>query len=74
MTTEPDGDEGAEETIEDLEAPATAGDNVVGGELPHEPTCKTSSCSPSCLGSSCNATDAFCFGTTRTHDMVVWEK
>ena len=73
MTTEPDGDEGAEEAIEDLEAPATAGDNVVGGAA-QEATCPTASCSPSCLAASCAATDAYCFEKTRTHAMVVWEK
>jgi hypothetical protein len=73
MTNEPHAEEGAEEAIEDLEAPASAGDNVVGG-LDKEPNCSGNSCSPSCLGGSCQDgkgnSDLYCFETTKTQVMV----
>jgi hypothetical protein len=75
MTNEPHEEEGAEEAIEDLEAPAGAGDNVLGGVgIAKEPNCPGNSCSPSCLGGSCQDgqgnSSLYCFEKTETQVMV----
>lgn len=53
MTDEPSVDEGAEETLEDLEAPADRMADVAGGMCPGNTACKlpTEACpAPTCTG------------------------
>ena len=65
MTEEPHADEGAEEAIEDLEAPATAQDDVAGGAACGKP-------SMICEPPTCDATAAKCTGMS--HKIVVFEQ
>jgi hypothetical protein len=72
MTDKERRDEGAEETIEDLEAPAESQDDVAGGA-----PCKGASCvSPTmrCAVPTCKDTKAFCADAPATHDIVVYNR
>jgi hypothetical protein len=65
MTDAERGDEGAEEPIEDLEAPAERQDDVAGGKCPGKP-------SMICQGGTCNDTQADC--TNFSHKIVVHDR
>ncbi len=68
MTDEEQGAEGAEEGIEDLEAPAVAQDDVAGGiACPGKP-------SMVCASPTCVATAAVCRAKPPSHDIVVYEQ
>ena len=67
MTFEHSDDEGAEEAIEDLEAPAEAQSDVAGGEGCGKPSMQ-------CLAPTCDATAAFCYDKPATHDVIVYEQ
>ena len=68
MTFERSDEEGAEEAIEDLEAPADAQSDVAGGQGCGKP-------SAVCLDPTCEATEAICVGTkTATHRIVVYDQ
>jgi hypothetical protein len=72
MTDEERRKEGAEEPIEDLEAPAESQDDVAGGA-----PCKGLSCiTPSmrCALPTCQDTKAQCMDAPATHDIVVYER
>jgi len=58
MTDEERNEEGSEEPIEDLEAPAAAQEDVAGGRG----KCDTPSCNPTvlCLGGTCKLTKTTC--------------
>jgi len=67
MTTDAGNEEGAEEAIEDLEAPATAQDEVAGG--------LAAACgkpSAICQDPTCQETQAIC--TQLSHKNVVYEQ
>ena len=53
MTDDERNDEGAEEAIEDLEAPADAQDDVVGGMC-------TQATAVDCRGATCKASEVLC--------------
>ena len=65
MTPDEQRDEGAEEPIEDLQAPAEALQDVTGGgHVCTKPTCHgNTDYMGYCLGSTCHATDSVCVGT-----------
>jgi len=65
MTDEAPSEQGAEEPIEDLEAPATAQSDVVGGAGCGKPSLE-------CIGSTCVLTEADCIGK-KTHVVIVYE-
>ena len=68
MTFEHSDEEGAEEAIEDLEAPADAQSDVAGGQ--------NQGCgkpSMMCIDPTCALTEAACFDK-KTHDIVVLEQ
>jgi hypothetical protein len=68
MTDEERNQEGAEESIEDLEAPAESQDDVAGGiGCPGKP-------SMVCAAPTCVKTDAFCRTKDISHDIVVYEQ
>jgi hypothetical protein len=68
MTFERPDEEGAEEAIEDLEAPADAQSDVAGGQGCGKP-------SAVCLDPTCAATDAVCLGKAPlTNRIVVFEE
>jgi hypothetical protein len=72
MTDDERKKEGAEEQVEDLEAPAETQEDVAGGA-----GCQGGSCGrPSlrCAGGTCVATDAYCTEKTATRDVVVYEQ
>jgi hypothetical protein len=65
--------EGAEEQVEDLQAPAEAQDDVAGGAGGcSPPTCGKPSVR--CGGNTCVVTDAYCTEKSKTHDNVVYEQ
>jgi hypothetical protein len=68
MTNDQFDDEGAEEAIEDLEAPADAQTDVAGGK---GPACG----SPSmvCAAPTCKTSAALCRNAPVTSDIVVYE-
>jgi hypothetical protein len=66
-TNEQSKEEGAEEAIEDLEAPADAQGDIAGGQGCGKP-------SVVCLFDTCAATEAVCGRKTATHDIVVYEQ
>jgi hypothetical protein len=71
MTDEERKEEGAEESIEDLEAPAGAQDDVAGGA-----GCQGGSCGrPSlvCSSATCVVTEAYCTEKTATRKVVVYD-
>jgi len=65
MTDEERGEEGAEEAIEDLEAPASMQGDVAGGEGCGDP-------SLICNDKTCAYTEANC--TKMSQKIVVWER
>jgi hypothetical protein len=65
MTPESGSEEGAEEAIEDLEAPAAAQDDVAGGAACGRP-------SVICQAPTCNETGVQC--TQLSHKNVVYEQ
>ena len=69
MTNQEFDDEGAEEAIEDLEAPADAQSDVAGGK---GPACG----SPSmvCASPTCKTSAALCRDAPATYDIVVYEQ
>ncbi len=67
MTSEEPNDEGAEEPIEDLAAPADAQDDVAGGLGCGKP-------SMVCAPPTCKTTAALCRDMTASHDIVVYEQ
>jgi len=67
MTFEHSDEEGAEEAIEDLEAPADAQSDVAGGEGCGKPSLE-------CFEPTCTASAAFCINRTATHDVIVYEQ
>ncbi len=69
MTNEERNTEGADETVEDLEAPADAQADVAGGA-------PVGCGKPSmvCTEPTCQHTQAVCVDKTRTHDIVVFEQ
>lgn len=72
MTDEEREQEGAEEDVEDLEAPAKQQEDVAGGA-----GCQGGSCGkPSlrCEGGTCVITEALCTEKTATRDVVVYEQ
>lgn len=70
MTDDERRTEGAEEAIEDLEAPADAQSDVKGGGACIQPTCVgDSSVGAVCMGITCKATTAGCAG--ETHVVVI---
>lgn len=73
MTEEERNEEGAEESVEDLQAPAEAQENVAGGAG----GCGSPSCGkPSirCGGNTCVVSEAYCTDKKATHDIVVYEQ
>ena len=69
MTFEHSDEEGAEEGIEDLEAPADAQGDVAGG--------KGQGCgkpSMECAAPTCAMTDAACMDKSATHEILVYEQ
>ena len=76
MTDEEREREGAEERIEDLEAPADAQQDVAGGGMACHPagTCGRPSavCDPEGAPGSCEITSAFC--QLKSHKIVVMEQ
>ncbi len=72
MTEEEREDEGAEEAIEDLEAPAQAQDDVAGGAgaCPNKLSCVTPSMR--CAAPTCKDTKAQCMDAPATHDIIVY--
>lgn len=61
-------DEGAEENVEDLEAPAEAQEDVGGGmACPGKP-------SMACAPPTCVKTEAVCRAQPPSHDIVVYEQ
>jgi hypothetical protein len=69
MTFDQSDEEGAEEAIEDLEAPAEAQGDVAGG--------KGKGCGkPSmvCAAPTCAMTDAACMDKSATQDIIVYEQ
>jgi hypothetical protein len=72
VTDEERKKEGAEEGIEDLEAPAESLDDVAGGA-----GCQGGSCgrpSLKCSGGTCVVTEAMCAKKSATRDVVVYEQ
>lgn len=67
MTSRERNDEGAEEPIEDLTAPAEAQDDVAGGR-----GCGTPSMV--CAAPTCKTSAALCRDMTASHDIVVYEQ
>jgi hypothetical protein len=59
--------EGAEEAIEDLEAPADAQTDIAGGQGCGKPSVQ-------CLFDTCAVTEAVCGRKTATHQIVVYEE
>ncbi len=72
MTEEEREDEGTEEAIEDLEAPAQAQDDVAGGAGCVGPTCGKPSLR--CESGTCVVTEAMCTPKSATRDIVVYEQ
>jgi hypothetical protein len=72
MTEDERKEEGAEEAVEDLEAPAEAQDDVAGGRGCVGATCGKPSLR--CEGGTCVITDAMCAPKSATHDIVVLEQ
>ena len=73
MTEEERNAEGAEESVEDLQAPAAAQEDVAGGAG----NCGTPTCGkPSirCEGNTCVVSAAYCTDKTATHDIRVYEQ
>ena len=66
-TNEQSKEEGAEEAIEDLEAPADAQGDIAGGQGCGKP-------SVGCWDPTCEATKAHCYLNSATHDIVVYEE
>jgi hypothetical protein len=66
MTDEERNDEGAEEEVEDLEAPAEAQEDVAGGACPAN-TCRYTTY---CLEQTCKATKRACL--PGTHDEILY--
>jgi len=66
-TNEQSNEEGAEEAIEDLEAPADAQSDIAGGQGCGKPSVE-------CMFSTCEATEALCGRKTATHEIVVYEE
>ena len=69
MTFDQSDEEGAEEAIEDLEAPADAQSDVGGGQ---GQGCGKPSLE--CLAPTCGVTAAFCYDKPATHDVIVYEQ
>lgn len=70
MTDEERSGEGAEETVEDLEAPAATQEDVAGGagtNCPGKP-------SMVCAAPTCTATKVVCRTKDTMHDLVVYEQ
>lgn len=71
MTEDERGEEGAEETVEDLEAPASLQEDVAGGwplgPCPGKP-------SMVCAAPTCTATKVVCRSKDTMHDLVVYEQ
>lgn len=67
MTDQERNEEGTEEGIEDLEAPASAQDDVAGGMACGKP-------SMVCAAPTCKTSAALCRPDTATHDIVVYEQ
>jgi hypothetical protein len=67
ITNEELDKEGAEEAIEDLEAPADAQTDIAGGQGCGKP-------SVGCWDPTCEATKALCWQKSVTHDVVVYEE
>lgn len=73
MTEEERNEEGVEEPIEDLQAPAETQGDVAGGAG----GCGSPSCGkPSlrCDNATCAFTEAYCTEKKATHDIVVFEQ
>jgi hypothetical protein len=70
MTDGERSEEGAEETVEDLEAPASAQGDVAGGDFggcPGKPSFV-------CAAPTCTATKVVCRAKDTMHDLVVYEQ
>jgi hypothetical protein len=69
MTDKERAEEGQNETVEDLEAPAAAQDDVQGGvqPCPGKP-------SMVCAAPTCTATKVVCRSKDTMHDLVVYEQ
>jgi len=67
MTFERSDEEGAEEAIEDLEAPADAQSDIAGGQGCGKPSVQ-------CALDTCAATKARCGRGSATSDIVVYEQ
>jgi hypothetical protein len=69
MTDRERSEEGLDETVEDLEAPAAAQDDVAGGvqQCPGKP-------SMVCAEPTCTATKVICRTKDTMHDLVVYEQ
>ena len=73
MTEEERNEEGAEESVEDLQAPAEAQEDVAGGAGGcGSPTCGKPSLR--CFSPTCAQTEAYCTEKKATHDIVVFEQ
>ena len=73
MTEEERNEEGAEDPIEDLQAPAEAQKDVAGGAG----GCGTPTCGkPSirCSDGSCQMTQAYCANKPATSDIIIFEQ
>lgn len=67
MTDEERSDEGGEEAVEDLEAPAAAQEDVAGGAGCGRP-------SLDCASPTCGVTSAYCADRSNTHKIIVFEQ
>jgi hypothetical protein len=73
MTEEERREEGAEEAVEDLDAPAEAQDDVAGGAGCRKPTCGVVP-TLRCATPTCQDTKAQCMDAPATHDVIVFEQ
>ena len=71
MTESERNDEGAEEAVEDLEAPAAAQEDVAGGDMVRPCPGKPSAV---CAAPTCKATAVVCRSKDTMHDLVVYEQ
>jgi hypothetical protein len=70
MTEAERNEEGAEDTVEDLEAPASAQEDVAGGEGTNCP----GAASAVCANPTCRATKVLCRSKDTMTDFVVYEQ
>ena len=72
MTEAERNDEGAEEPIEDLEAPARGLEDVAGGAGCGHPSCAVDTMD--CSVPTCEATQRYCREETDSRNVIVYER